>query len=144
MLLPIPMHKTVGSLLLSHTQSHRLFFNLSSKSRSKNSKDKVAVEAEAQSTVRKDRGPQSLSLHPDVSLPHPQRSPFALIPASTACEPLNHMAQEARLSLDPLPRASRDSSGRQTLWSHCGWLLPGAVLVTCHFITCPSRPPESG
>lgn len=55
MLLPIPMHKTVGSLLLSHTQSHRLFFNLSSKSRSKNSKDKVAVEAEAQSTVRKDR-----------------------------------------------------------------------------------------
>lgn len=104
MLPPIPMHRTMGSLLLTHTQSHRLFFNLSSKSRSKNSKDKVSVEAEAQSTVRKDRPPQSLSLHPGVSLPHPQRSPFALMPASTACEPLNHMTQEARLSLDPLPR----------------------------------------
>ena len=83
----------MGFLLLpTHLQSRHLFFNLSTKSRSKNSKDKVAVAAEAQSKVRKCRSQETsrrsdalTSSHSEVTLHSGAQE--------TVSEPLNHVSR---------------------------------------------------
>ena len=86
-----PCRKPWASSSSQHMQSCRLFFNLNTKSRSENSKDKVAAVSEAQSKAT-EWGPQgNLSCYPEVLLSSYSEVTLHFEAHETASETLNYI-----------------------------------------------------
>ena len=86
-----PCRKPWASSSSQHMQSCCLFFNLNTKSRSENSKDKVAAVSEAQSKAT-EWGPQgNLSCYPEVLLSSYSEVTLHFEAHETASETLNYI-----------------------------------------------------